>query len=264
MSKHEANFIGIDERPDRRQLVGLLLLLSVIAGSTDAIGFIGLSLFTAHITGNIVVLVSHLAAHGKAGIAEMISVPVFMAALFVLRWLGLVLDRRYAGSTVRVLLILQFGFLLAFLLLSLPLGWSFDPDALWAVLAGMCGVGAMATQSTLVQVALPGAPSTGAMTNDIAKFAVAAVEALYGSPAVRQVQRTKVGLNFSPIAGFIAGAAIGGFLAWRFGLAALILPVLLALAAIPIGMSCDARGTDVSDERLTPIDQNLAVDAKTI
>ena len=36
-------------------------LLSLIAGSADAIGFIGLGgLFTAHVTGNLVVLAAHV------------------------------------------------------------------------------------------------------------------------------------------------------------------------------------------------------------
>jgi Protein of unknown function (DUF1275) len=41
----------------------LPLVLSLTAGSTDIIGFLGLNgLFTAHITGNIVVLAAHIAA----------------------------------------------------------------------------------------------------------------------------------------------------------------------------------------------------------
>ena len=39
----------------------LPFVLSLIAGSTDTIGFLGLNgLFTAHITGNVVVLAAHV------------------------------------------------------------------------------------------------------------------------------------------------------------------------------------------------------------
>src|SRR6202011_793019 len=54
-------------------------LLSVIAGSVDAIGFLGLGgLFTAHVTGNLVILAAHIVSGGEAQIAAMVSGPVFM------------------------------------------------------------------------------------------------------------------------------------------------------------------------------------------
>src|SRR5260370_594066 len=57
-------------------------VLSVIAGSVDAIGFLGLGgLFTAHVTGNLVVLVAHLAIGGPPPVANILSVPLFVAAL---------------------------------------------------------------------------------------------------------------------------------------------------------------------------------------
>ncbi len=57
-------------------------VLSVIAGSVDAIGFLGLGgLFTAHVTGNLVILAAHLVSGGAAPVAPMLSVPVFMVAL---------------------------------------------------------------------------------------------------------------------------------------------------------------------------------------
>ena len=64
-------------------------VLSVIAGSVDAISFLGLGgLFTAHVTGNLVVLVAHLATGSRAPVANILSVPVFVAALGLTRLLA--------------------------------------------------------------------------------------------------------------------------------------------------------------------------------
>jgi uncharacterized membrane protein YoaK (UPF0700 family) len=53
---------------------GTLLLLSVIAGTIDAISFLGLgSLFTAHITGNLVILAAH-SSNGTAHFGAILSV----------------------------------------------------------------------------------------------------------------------------------------------------------------------------------------------
>src|SRR5258708_39737642 len=57
-------------------------VLSLTAGSVDAIGFLGLGgLFTAHITGNLVILAAHVVSGGTAPLAPMLSVPVFMAGV---------------------------------------------------------------------------------------------------------------------------------------------------------------------------------------
>ena len=69
--------------------VGIKLMtavLSVIAGSMDVISFLGLGgLFTAHITGNLVILAAQVATGEPAQVAPMLSVPGFMAALFLAR-----------------------------------------------------------------------------------------------------------------------------------------------------------------------------------
>jgi Protein of unknown function (DUF1275) len=57
-------------------------VLSVIAGSVDVIGFLGLDgLFIAHITGNLVVLAARSVAGEEASVAHSLSVPVFVMAL---------------------------------------------------------------------------------------------------------------------------------------------------------------------------------------
>ena len=49
-------------------------VLSITAGSVDAISFLGLGgLFTAHVTGNLVILAAHLVSGSGAPVAPMLS-----------------------------------------------------------------------------------------------------------------------------------------------------------------------------------------------
>jgi uncharacterized membrane protein YoaK (UPF0700 family) len=76
---------------------GLMLLpfvLSMIAGSTDVIGFLGLGgLLTAHITGNLVILVAKLVASDPVPLSYLIAVPVFVIVLGMTRLLVAVLEQ---------------------------------------------------------------------------------------------------------------------------------------------------------------------------
>src|SRR5262245_9880800 len=60
----------------------LAALLAFTAGSTDTIGFVGLyGLFTAHVTGNFVLLGAALAQGRTAVLAKLLALPVFIAAV---------------------------------------------------------------------------------------------------------------------------------------------------------------------------------------
>src|SRR6185436_6866146 len=82
-------------------------VLSVIAGSSDVISFLGLGLFNAHITGNLVILAAHIVARGKADVKLMPSVPIFILVLGLLRLLVASLQAPRVGCLVP-LLFLQF------------------------------------------------------------------------------------------------------------------------------------------------------------
>ena len=145
-------------------------VLSIIAGSVDAISFLGLGgLFTAHVTGNLVVLVAHLATGGRAPVANILSVPVFVTALGVTRLLAGILER-IGFASLRPLLLLQLLLLVGFLALCASAGARVDPHATRAILAGMFGVSAMAVQNALVQISLKGMPSTAVMTTMVPHF----------------------------------------------------------------------------------------------
>lgn len=91
-----------------RAVQALLIVLSVTAGCTDIIGFLGLNgLFTAHITGNLVILAAHMVGGGEAQIAKMLSVPVFIVMIGLTILLAGALESIGLAS-LRSLLLLQF------------------------------------------------------------------------------------------------------------------------------------------------------------
>ena len=62
----------------------LPVVLSTTAGAVDVIGFLALDgLFTAHITGNLVILAAHYVTGGFCQVGPLLSVPVFIAVLGV-------------------------------------------------------------------------------------------------------------------------------------------------------------------------------------
>jgi uncharacterized membrane protein YoaK (UPF0700 family) len=219
-------------------------VLSIIAGSVDAISFLGLGgLFTAHVTGNLVVLVAHLAAGSRAPVANILSVPVFVAALGLTRLLAGVLER-IGFASLRPLLLLQLLLLVGFLALCASAGARVDPHATRAILAGMFGVSAMAVQNALVQISLKGVPSTAVMTTNITHFMMDIGEALFGRKLSDVAKaRTRAMLTWPAIVGFAIGSGLGAACEAAIGLTSLALPVGLAVLAVAMGMNASTEKT---------------------
>ena len=219
-------------------------VLSVIAGSVDAIGFLGLGgLFTAHVTGNLVILAAHLVSAGEARVAPMLSVPVFVAALGLTRLLAGALER-IGFASLRPFLLLQLLLLVGFLVLCISAGPRIDADAPIAILAGMLGVSAMAVQNTLVQISLKGAPSTAVMTTNLTRFMMDVGDVmLERKPAdVVAKARDRAMRTWPAIVGFAIGCGLGATCEAAIGLRALALPAGLALLAVAMGMTANIEG----------------------
>jgi uncharacterized membrane protein YoaK (UPF0700 family) len=211
-------------------------VLSVTAGAVDVISFLALGgLFTAHITGNVVILAAHYVVGGFSEIGPLLSVPLFIAVLGAVTAASGVLEK--AGqSPRRALLVLQAVLLAASLGLGAWFGPFADADHPLAVLVGMLGVAAMATQNALVKLALPGAPSTAVMTTNVTQLTIdlATLTVGWGDPNDRARARRRSGVTSPCVVGFVAGAAAGAVLEIHLGLWALAVPVVLAALAIPL------------------------------
>ena len=233
---------GSPAPPIERSLArnALPTVLSLIAGSVDVISFLGLGgLFTAHITGNLVILAAHVVSGGDAPLAVMLSVPVFMVVLVLTRLLAAGLQAIELAS-LWPLLLLQFLLLGGFLVLCVTAGPHIDPSSATAILAAMLGVSAMAVQNTLPQISLTGAPSSAVMTTNVTRFMMDVGEVLLGRhPDKVAKARSRAKNTWPPIVGFTVGCGIGAACESAVGLWSLALPAGLALVALAMGLASE-------------------------
>jgi uncharacterized membrane protein YoaK (UPF0700 family) len=214
--------------------------LSIVAGSVDVIGFLALDgLFTAHITGNIVVLAARFVAGGEAPLSHLLAVPVFMLVLGLTRLLAAWLERARIASLLPLLL-LELALLAGFLAVGLADGPSIDPNAASMVCAGMLGVAAMAVQNALVRISLTGAPSTAVMTTNITVFAMDIGEILLAPDESRVAKARERARNTgTAIAGFLVGCALGAAGEHVFGLHSLAVPIGFGFFALLLGVAAN-------------------------
>ena len=212
-------------------------VLSTTAGAVDVIGFLALGgLFTAHITGNVVVVAAHYITGGFSEVGPLLAVPVFVAVLGMVTLASMKAEKAGYRSR-RALLVLHAALLAGCLGLGVAFGPFADADSPMAVFVGMHAVAAMATQNALVKLALPGAPSTAVMTTNTTQLTVdlATLAGGRGKPDDLARAQRRAGVTLPSVVGFVVGCAAGAALEIYCGLWALALPVVLAAAAVALG-----------------------------
>src|SRR5215469_3661488 len=142
-------------------------LQSLIAGMVEVLGFLMLGgLFTAHITGNLVVIAA-LLVHGSApNLSQVLAVPTFIVALVIV-WLIASASRARGPALLRPLLSIELLLLSGVLLVMIATDAGSNPDAASASVAAILATSAIACQFALMRLAVPGAPSTAVMTGNL-------------------------------------------------------------------------------------------------
>ena len=229
----------------------LPLVLSVIAGSVDIIGFLALGgLFSAHITGNIVVLAAKLVAGEAAPVSYLISVPIFIFVLAMTKLLAVGLGRLHLAS-LTPLLLLQLLLLAAALVPGVGAGEHIDPNSGPMIFVGMMCVSAMAVQNALVRLSIQGAPSTAVLTTNITLATMDLGELLLGRDRASSIKAgDRVRHTWPAIAGFLLGCALGAACESMFGLQSLALPVGLAMLALIMGAAAARHYRQHTERRM--------------
>ena len=209
-------------------------LLSVIAGMVDLTGFFTLGhIFTAHITGNLVVAAAAAVHGGPFNLAQTLAIPVFMLALAVV-WLIAQGSQRRGPSLARLLLWVQLLLLTAVLIFSLVARPSADPTGLAAGITVMIAVSAMACQYALLRLAIPGAISTAVMTGNLTNTVLSLMDLLSGDRALLPVDAGRLRRSWHLLLGFLLGCVVSASAVSMLGDWTWSLPVVLSALAIAI------------------------------
>jgi uncharacterized membrane protein YoaK (UPF0700 family) len=209
-------------------------LLSVIAGMVDLTGFFTLgNIFTAHVTGNLVVIAAKAVRGGPLNLAQTLSVPVFILAVAAVWLLARASGRRGAGLT-RLLLMVQFLLLTGILIFSVITKPSANPHGVMAGIAVVIAVSAMACQFALFRLALPGGISTAVMTGNLTNTVLALMDMLSHGSSLMTADAGRLKRSLRLLFGFLVGsivatAAISLLADWAWSL-----PVALAAVAIAL------------------------------
>src|SRR6266852_1744915 len=183
-------------------------LLSVIAGMVDLTGFFTLgNIFTAHVTGNLVVIAAKAVRGGPLNLAQTLSVPVFILAVAAVWLLARASGRRGPGLT-RLLLQVQFLLLTGILIFSVITKPSANPHGLMAGIAVMIAVSAMACQYALLRLAIPGAISTAVMTGNLTNTVLSFMDLSSRDPLL-PVDAGRLRRSLHLLLGFLLGCVVG-------------------------------------------------------
>jgi len=198
-------------------------LLSVIAGMVDLISFLSLGIFTAHITGNIVVIGALVARHGSVNLVQILAIPVFIVAVAG-TWLLAKASRKHGHNLMRFLLLVQFLLLACILIFSVVTSPSANPHGLMAGIAAMMAVCAMACQFAFLRLTLPVAPSTAVMTGNLTNAVLSLV--------VGDTGRLTASLHL--LIGFFVGCVVAAAAVSPLGEWAWLFPAALAGATLAL------------------------------
>jgi uncharacterized membrane protein YoaK (UPF0700 family) len=229
--------VGVADLAERKQMLPSVAdplppLLSVIAGMVDLTGFFTLgNIFTAHVTGNLVLAAAAVVGGRPLSAAQALAIPVFMLAVAV-TWLIAHALASQGATLVRQLLSVQFALLAAVLIFSVIAKPSVDPRGLSAGLAAMMAVSAMGCQYALIRLALPQVVSTAVMTGNLTNSVLSLMDRLLKPNSMTAADTKRLNESLRLLAGFLMGclvaAATVSFLAdWAW-----ILPVALSALAI--------------------------------
>ncbi len=196
--------------------------MALVSGFVDTLGFVALfGLFTAHVTGNLVLAGAQLVGGRDDVFGKLLAIPVFMAAVA----LTAVAIRRSKSpeGLLPWLMLTESAFLLAAMAAGLLLRPLKGADAPATLLVGMPMVVAMGIRNAFAKLVLGFNAPTTVMTGNVVQVTID-LTAL-PDPAAR----ARLAKFLPTVLGFVLGAALGAGGYALLGFLSLLLPIAITL-----------------------------------
>jgi uncharacterized membrane protein YoaK (UPF0700 family) len=199
----------------------------------DLIGFLSLGIFTAHVTGNIVIIGALIVRRSRVNPAQILAIPVFILAVAV-TWLIAKASGRRGSGLMRPLLLIQFLLITCLLIFSAITKPSANPHGLMATIAAMIAVSAMACQFALLRLTLPVAPSTAVMTGNLTNAVLGFVDLRSRTRPLMERDSRRLTGALHLLVGFFVGCVLATGALIYLGDWAWLLPAVLAGVAVAL------------------------------
>ena len=202
-----------------------------VAGYTDVIGFIALAgLFTAHVTGNLIMIGVESVGSTEGLFLKVLALPVFVGAVALVRLTEKRLIQRGRDAVVP-LIVVESLLLAAFAAAGLRMhATGAATDSNLAMLAGLLAVAAMAVQNALSRTSLADLGPTTIMTGNSTQVIIDLVDLASASAEARPAIRARLGKMVPSVLSFSVGAILGATVYTRIGYAAVALPIVILVA----------------------------------
>jgi uncharacterized membrane protein YoaK (UPF0700 family) len=227
-------------------------ILAAIAGYVDTLSFVALfGLFTAHVTGNFVLIGADVAGFGQGVFMKLMAFPAFIAGVVLSSGLVKVARPKGANCSAALLYAAQALLLLAFCLSGVGAEPVVSAASVPVVACGMLGAAAMGVQNAHGRlIARGGVPNT-VMTGNVTQAVLDAIDLVSSEvPAdAKTAVRARFGKTLQAVACFGVGA-IAGALAYRHvSFWALLLPFALLVWLV---LAARHDGADTADREAMP------------
>ncbi len=201
------------------------VLLTVVGGAIDTIGFITLfGFFTAHVTGNLVLAGSGL-VKGEDGLwIKLASVPLFILTVVVTK---IYIDKSKKKRLILShLLLAEAVFLTAFMIAGLSFQPFIDAGGITVAITGGLGLTALAIRNTASKTVIKHMSPTVLMTGNTTQLGIGLSDYLTNRTSENA---KKLGHSSALVISFVIGALLGAVLYvklsyWAVGL--FVLPVI--------------------------------------